>query len=750
METSNESPDPPDKKEEQLIFFLGTYPPRECGIATFTQDLARSIKKRFNPKIDICVGAINDDSTAIYNYPKKVFFDISRNDIEDYMKLAEKINNDDRIKVISIQHEFGIFGGKYGNHIIPFLEKVKKPVVVTFHSVLPNPDKYHKKVVKFIMEKSSAVVVMAKKAVDILEKEYGGDRNNIYYIPHGTPQVPFHNPGKEKEKLGIEENTIITTFGLLSRGKGIEYVIKALPEIVEKHPSLKYFIIGETHPQVRKEEGEKYRKELKKLVEKLGLKENVKFYNKYLNLEEILAYLKASDIYIQTNLDKNQIVSGTLSYAFACGKPIISTKIPHAEEMLEGGMGELVNFKKPGEYKKSILKLIENKKLREDMRRRAYLLSRKTTWPNVAQNYLQLFKKITKLDKEERKFPKIKLDHLETLTDKHGLIQFADHSTPDINSGYTTDDNARALIVSSKHHNIFKDEKSKKLSEIYIEFIKKMQKKNGDFFNYLNKEHEIMDEEKHEDCFGRTLWGCGAATYYLDGKLREEVKEIFENSLEHIEKIKHLRSKAFSILGLYYYNKVFPSEKIKGIIDKLAKDLVISCNENSKENWKWFEDNLSYANSVFPESLLLAYDATNNRDYLKIGKETLEFLYETTIIKDKFLPIGQNGWFKYNGKRAFFDQQPIETCCMVRACLVAFEILSNKKHLDNSVLAFNWFLGKNSLNQMIYDESTGGCCDGLCPDKININQGAESTLSYLMARLYLEEAKMNDQLNPSN
>jgi uncharacterized protein YyaL (SSP411 family) len=382
------------------------------------------------------------------------------------------------------------------------------------------------------------------------------------------------------------------------------------------------------------------------------------------------------------------------------------------------------------------------------MRRRAYLLSRKTTWPNVAQSYLQLFEKITKLEREERKFPEIKLNHLENLTDKNGMIQFADHSTPDLDSGYTTDDNARALIVSSKHYNIFKDKKSWELSKRYIDFIKKMQKKNGDFFNYLNKENEIMDEEKHEDCFGRTLWGCGAATYYLDGELREEVKDVFENSLNHIDKINHLRSKAFSILGLYYYNKNLSSKRINNIIDNLAKDLTDKYKKNSKENWKWFEDKLSYANSVFPEALLLAYDSTNNEDYLEIGKESLKFLSETTIMDNKFIPIGQNGWFKYKGKRAFFDQQPIETCCMVRAYLVAFEILSNKKYLDNSVLAFNWFLGKNSLNQMIYDESTGGCCDGLCPDKVNVNQGAESTLSYLMSRLYLEEAKLNGHLNP--
>jgi len=731
---------------DQLICFFGTYPPRECGIATFTYDLSQAIKKRFNPKIDIAVTAINEDPTTIYNYPSRVLHCIAQNDIEDYIKLARRLNKDQNIKIINIQHEFGIFGGEYGNHIIPFLETIEKPVVVTFHSVLPDPDEYQKKVVKFILDKSSAVVVMARKAIDILEKEYGGDRKKIHYIPHGTPQIPFHDTQKEKEKLGFKNKIILSTFGLLNRGKGLEYVIKALPKVIEKYPNILYLIIGETHPVIREKEGERYRERLKKMVEDLGLKKNVKFYNKYLTLNEIIMYLKATDIYVSTSLNENQITSGTLAYAFAAGKPIISTRFLHAQEILADGAGILVDFEKPKEYEKALFALLDNPNLRENMAKRAYLLSRHTTWPNVAQQYVQLFEKITKLNKEEKKFPKITLKHIETLTDNNGIIQFANHSTPDINSGYTTDDNARALIVTTKHYSLFKSKKSLRLSETYLDFLEKMQKNNGDFFNYLNKDLEIMDKEKHQDSYGRALWACGYASLHLEGPLKEKAKNIFEKALMHLDKIESLRARAFSILGLYYYNKAFPSQANIEKIKTLADSIIEEYKENETEDWKWFETKLTYSNGLLPESLFLAYDATGNSEYLKVAQDSLNFLIKTTIINGKFVPIGHNGWFNKEGKRAFYDQQPIDVCAMVRACLTAYEILSNRDYLENAIISFNWFLGKNSLNQMMYDESTGGCNDGLCPDLINVNQGAESTISYLMARLILEEIKRENKL----
>ncbi len=730
-----------DNYEKQHICFLSTYPPRECGIATFCRDLAYAIKKKFNPKIDINIAAINEDPTAMYNYSSKVKHKISQSDIEDYIELAKKLNQTKSVKVVNIQHEFGLFGGEYGNNIIPFLETIEKPVVVTFHSVIEDPDDYQKKVVKSIIDRSDAGVVMAKKAVDILVKDYDADKKKIHFVPHGTPQIPYSDPDAEKKKLGFKDKIILSTFGLLNRGKGIEYIIKSLPKVVEKYPNVLYLIIGETHPQIRRKEGEKYRNKLKELIDELGLKDNVKFYNKYLTLKEIISYLKATDIYISPGLDEKQIVSGTLAYAFAAGRPIVSTRFPHAKEILSDGAGITVKFKSPKAYEKAILKLLDNPELRKEMAQRAYLLSRNSIWPNVAQSYMKIYEKLTELRKEEKKFPKINLKHLIHMTDDRGIFQFAIHSTPDEDSGYTTDDNARALIVAAKHYALFKSKISKKLANTYINFLERMQKNNGNFFNYLGKELQIMDRGEHEDAYGRALWALGKAIYYFKGELRERAKKIFDNALNFLDSIEPARSKAFSILGLYYYDQVYPSLQIKGRIKKLADSLIEAYNHNSKEDWSWFEPKLTYANSVLPEALYLAYAALGNQEYLEIADESFNFLCGVTFIEGKLVPVGQNGWFSRNGKRSFYDQQPIETSYTVRACLVAYEVTNDKKHLKNAVTAFNWFLGKNSLNQMVYDESTGGSYDGLSPDQVNVNQGAESTLSYLMARLALEEKK---------
>jgi glycosyltransferase involved in cell wall biosynthesis len=736
-----------DDKRKQLICFLGTFPPRECGIATFTKDLAYAIKKRFNPKIDIRVAAINEEPTSMYNYNRKVGFKISQNDIDDYIELAKKINRSNSIKIVSIQHEFGIFGGEFGNNLIPFLEALEKPVVVTFHSVLPCPAEYQKKVVKSIGEKSSAIVVMAEKAVEILTEVYGVDKRKIYYVPHGTPQVPFCDTEKEKKRLGLQGKKIFSTFGLLNRGKGIEYILRALPKVVEKHPDILYLIIGETHPVIRRREGEKYRNDLIKLVEKLGIKDNVRFYNKYLSLKEIISFLKATDVYLSPGLDKNQIVSGTLAYAISCGKPVISTGFLHAKEIVnKSGAGFVVDFKNPEQYKRAILKFLDNPNLLKEASKKAYSYSRHMTWPNVAQGYMRIFEKFTELEEEKNKFPQINLKHLIKMTNKNGMIQFANHSTPDLNSGYTLDDNARALIVVGKEYSLYKSKNSRQLAEIYLNFIEKMQREDGRFYNYLTKELKIKDKKLYQDPFGRALWALGSAIYYFDGNIRDRARKIFEKAVENILWLKSVRAKAFSVFGIYLYDKVFQDSAKKQKTNLLIEPVVEEYKHNSRKDWRWFEEGLTYANSTLPEAFFIAYKMTGNHKYLKIAKESFDFLCSLTFVEGNLMPIGQNGWFSYKGKRAFFDQQPIDASSTTRTCLVAHNILKDKKYADLGLSAFNWFLGKNSLNQFIYDSSTGGCYDGLSPSCVNINQGAESTLSYLMSRLCLEELRHGKEI----
>lgn len=720
------------------IYFLSNFPPKECGIATFTQDLITSLNKRWNPKLKSRVIALNEES-SIYNYDGRVKMQMSRDNIEEYISIAKRINRSENIKMVCIQHEFGIFGGEYGNYLIPFLETIEKPVVVTFHSVLPNPDKIRKRIVRFIAAKSAAIIVMANSAIDILDRDYGISKSKIYFVPHGIPTAPQISNEAVKKKLRLENKMVLSTFGLISRGKGIEYMIKALPRLVEKYPNLIYLIIGETHPMVRKHEGESYRNELLKLVEKLGLQNNVKFYNKYLSLEEIMEYLVATDIYICTNLDKDQIVSGTLSYALGCGRAVVSTPSVYAEEMLANNRGVLVKFKNPGSFSEAIDKIFSDRDFKKNLEENAYLLGRSMIWPNVAARYLKIFNRVVQLREETtEKYPKIKLSHLKRLTDDFGMLQFSNKSVPDKESGYTTDDNTRALIVAIMHNSMFNSEETIRLANIYLNFLDRVQDESGWFKTHVGEGGEYFSH----DSFGRAIWALG---YLIEKSNNQELVEksikIFNKAYPRIKELKHLRSKAYSIFGLYHYYK---KSKYLGLLETLkrvADDLVKAYESNSFQDWNWFEDNLTYSNSSLSEALFLAYEASGDKKYLEIAKKSFDFLSNLTFVNGILHPIGQNGWFNKGGERAFFDQQPIDASSTVQTCLAAYRITQEEKYYKNAVLAFNWFLGENHLKQMMYEESTGGCFDGLSSSSVNLNQGAESTISYLMARLLLEEFK---------
>ncbi len=741
-----------EELEKPKTCFLSNFPPKECGIATFTKNLSTAMDKRFNPKLKSKVIAINEEG-SFYNYNKKVILEISKSDIETYIDIAKKVNESENIKIVCIQHEFGIFGGEYGNYLIPFLEAVKKPVVVTFHSVLPHPDEKRKKIVRAIAARSSAIIVMAKVAIDILNKDYGIEKSKIYVVHHGIPNVPYQTDNEEiKKRLKLDGKIVLSTFGLLSRGKGIEYMIKSLPPLVKKYPNLLYLVIGETHPAIRKQEGERYRNELMKLVKKLGIENNVKFYNKYLSYSEIIEYVIASDIYICTNLEKNQITSGTLAEAMGYGgKAIISTPSIYAMEVLSEGRGIVIgDTHKPELYTGAIDKILSNPEIKQEMGRLAYAFSRQMTWSNVALQYLNIFNKVVQLREETtEKFPKIKLNHLVNLTDKYGLIQFCKHSTPDKASGYTLDDNTRALIFSILHNTLFEKEgigeTSLSLAKTYLRFIENSQESDGNFKNHHKNEEGQLNSHS-EDSFGRTIWALGYAINCAeDKKIKEKAKSILDKSINFLDKLESPRAKAFVITGLCYYYKTYPNPEIISRIRNYANELVELYNEESSNDWNWFESYLTYSNSKLPESLFFAYDILRDEEYLEVAKKTLDFLSNLMFIDGELSPIGQNGWYKRNGERAFFDQQPLDASSMTVAYLTAYRITLDKNYYDKAVLAFNWFLGKNHLKQMIYDETTGGCYDGLGRHSVNLNQGAESTISYLLARIFLEEHKRNQK-----
>ncbi|MFH1968167.1 MAG: glycosyltransferase family 4 protein [bacterium] len=782
------------EKKQNHILFLSSYPPRKCGIATFAQDLSSAFNKKFNPVVKTEICALNN---SIYNYNNNVIYQINASELENYVLLAKKINSRNDVKLINIQHEFGLFGGKYGDYLIPFLQTLEKPAITTFHSVISKPNNDLKGVVKAIASRCRAIVVMNKFSQETLEKDYNIPQYKINYIPHGVPQVAYESSKEYKKNLGYEEKIVFSTFGLISKNKGIEYVIRALPKIVQKFPNALYLVIGETHPNVQKDQGEKYRNFLEREVDRLGLKNNVEFLDKYMTLEEIIYFLQATDIYISPCIDKNQSVSGTLSYALGCGRAVVSTQTEYAKHIINGKNGILVQPKNSGEIAKEVMRLISDEKLGKAMAVQAYKDTRPMTWSNVALSYLKLYKKFTKLETEENKLPEIKFDHIIKMTDSFGIIQHAKYNKPNKSFGYSLDDVSRALIACAMYYKNNPSPQLKKMMDVYIKFIKFARRGDGSFANIISYSKK-RDNSFEEDAQGRTIWALGyvLAQDYLPKDIKKEAYKLFHLSVPLLNKIKSPRSIAFAIIGLYFYLKTIPrtsceaafpceAQRFSGenrekrgdvsaairrrvfndlqpksqaaaervvsqeVYNKLKKIFrIFSCRlvklykNNACPDWSWFEGYLTYSNSKIPEALFYAYDLLKDKSFLKIAKSSLNFLESITLDHEFYMPIGQKGWYFKNKQRSYFDQQPEDTASMVQTEVLAYKITKNKKHLKEALKIFHWFLGKNHLRLMVYDEATGGCNDGLGEYGLNLNQGAESTISYAMARLLFEEEKI--------
>ncbi len=728
---------------EANILYLSTYPPRECGIATFARDLTNAIDKRISSSIKTGVVAMNSNGVNIYNYPKKVIHQISDTDMNDYIELAKSVNSSDNIKLVNIQHEYGMFGGEWGDHLLAFLEIVKKPVTLTIHCILPEPNEKLKRVVKAIGESVECIIVMTEKGVELLREVYGVD-SEIQVIPHGIPVATFESQEREKNNLGYSDKIVLSSYGLMSRNKGYEYVIKSLPEIVEKYPNLIYLIIGETHPNIRREEGEEYRNYLTSLIKKLNLEKHVKFYNKYITEQEKIKYLKATDIYISPSNDPTQITSGTMPVAMGCGRAVVSTPFLHAKDIINSERGLLADFQNPDSFKDAILTLLDNPSMRKEMEKKSYFYTRHMTWPNVAIQYCDLFKRYLNIPQEEiGTLPKIDTSHLIKLTDNFGVIQFAVQTTPDLDSGYTLDDNARAILVCVKHYEKFREFKQLNLIRTYLDYIKYVQKENGKLYNLVDKNKNVYGEWS-EDAQGRAIWALGylLSSSSMPEDFRKDAEEILLKSLQTASEIKSPRAISFMIQGLYFYNNLKNSPRVRSKIKELTNSLVELYNTHSNPSWKWFEPYLTYGNDKLSEALLYAYLSTGNRDYLDLGLESLNFLLSEMFKGDLFTPIGQRKWYMKDEERSYYDQQPIDAAYMVQTLILAYKITRDEKYKKKAIQTFQWFTGKNSLNQVIYNEVTGGCHDGLGEHSINLNQGAESTISYLMARLSLMDLRL--------
>jgi len=722
------------------ILVITTFPPRQCGIATYSQDLIKALNEHYVDSFSIKICALeNKNEKHTYTDPAvKYVLDVS--DPQSYNDLAKSINGDENLKIVLMQHEFGLVHESVAN-FNTFIDDIKKPLAVVFHTVLPGPNDELRANVQHILNRADSLIVMTNNATDILVRDYIVDREKITMIPHGTHLVSHTDKDELKRKYGFENRTILSTFGLLSAGKSIETTLEALPNVVNKTPDVLFLIIGKTHPTVALNEGEVYRDSLIAKIAELGIEENVKFINKYVDLNELLEYLQLTDIYLFTSKDPNQAVSGTFSYALSCGCPIISTPIPHAKEVLAGETGITFDFGNSEQLSEAINTLLFDPALRNTMVLNGLHKIIHTTWENSAVNHAKLLAKTSGGIKLQYRNPEINLAHIKAMTTDFGMLQFAKLNRPDVESGYTIDDNARAMIAMAQYYKNYKDPSVLEYISIYLNYIEFCQFEDGRFINYVDVNKKITaqnNNENLEDSSGRAMWALGYVVSLgniLPLEISAKAAALFQKSLSLTKDIYSTRAMAFVIKGLYYYNRRIKDADTLIYIKLFADRLVQMYRHESDEEWKWFEGYLTYANSVLPEALLLCYTITNDAVYKEIAKESFDFLLSQTFDTDAIKIISNRSWLKRGGKREQYGEQPIDVAYTILALRKFHDIFKDEEYLNKMEMAFNWFLGNNHLQQIVYNPCTGGCFDGLEEYNVNLNQGAESTVSYLMARL---------------
>lgn len=746
--------------DKTSVTFLATYPPRKCGIGTFTHDLAKSISDRYGEELSnsghVSIAAINDRVEG-YDYDDEVSFEINSFNKMDFRKAADYVNLSDT-KAVSVQHEYGIFGGEDGDHLLTFLDYIRKPVVSTLHTLLKDPSDHQREVLKKVCNKSTKTVVLANKGIELLENVYGVPSGEVTMIPHGAPDVPFLDTSYYKDDFEIEGRLLLLTFGLLSPNKGIEVAINAMERVVQEFPDALYIVLGATHPHVKRERGEEYRLELERMVGEKGLSRNVAFHNRFVPLEELTKYLVTADVYLTPYLSKEQISSGTLAYAVALGKAVVSSPYWYAEELLDEGRGKLVPFEDPEATAEAIKKLLRNEPKRQGIRRAAYQFGRNMIWSEVASKYHEVFDRavsdykdnVRLTAKEDRKLtdkipdlPEVKLDHLNRLTDDVGIYQHASFSVPNRHYGYTTDDNARAAIAALEHSLLFGEKTVENLLHRYLAFLQhSAQPETNEVRNFLTFGGEWVEADSKEDTHGRFLWAMGKMVGECkDEGLNRFATGLFQRVLEPSREFTSPRAKAFTVLGIRNYLKKFEGDRNTRLFaTDLTKELVNSLVENSSEDWIWPENSVTYENARIPQAIIVWGDFVDDQKITEWGLKALRWLIDIQLDNSRKILslIGNDGWLTRGGDRAEFDQQPVEVAGLIEACWVAYEATNDSYFLEIINTAFNWFLGNNDLGTSVYDFHTGGCRDGLHPSRVNENEGAESLLSWLLSlyRMY--------------
>jgi len=731
------------------IAFVGGSSPRICGIATFTSDLLAAVAAEY-PQGQCFSVAVNDIRGG-YEYPDVVHFEVEEQDLSSYQRAADFLNISNA-DIVCVQHEFGIFGGPAGSHVLALVRDLRMPVVTTLHTLLREPKADQRRVMQELIARSTRLVVMAEHGRQMLQQVYQAPPAKIDLIPHGIPDIPFVDPNYFKDQFGVEGRVVLLTFGLLSPNKGIEHVLNALPHILAEFPDVVYIVLGATHPNELRGQGEAYRVSLEILAKKNKVEKNVIFYNRFVELENLKEFIGAADLYITPYLNEAQITSGTLAYTFGAGKAVVSTPYWHAAELLAEERGVLVPFGDAQAIAREVIGLLRDETRRHAMRKNAYKLGREMVWSNVARLYMRSFElsrvqgavvsrkyfAAKTLDQKPRELPKLKLDHLARMTDSTGIFQHAILSVPNFSEGYSTDDNARAFILTLLLDELEEEPgRVRTLATTYAAFLHHaFNLKTKRFHNHLSFDRRWLDEQGSEDCHGRALWalgvGVGRSPYQ---SFRIMAGQLFALALPAVTEFSSPRAWAFSLIGIQeYLRRLTGDSLVHQIREALTARFMELFEKTRQPDWPWFEEELTYDNAKLPHALILSGGATGQPAVSERGLQVLRWLAQVQTSEAGHLrPIGSNGPYRRGGTRPNFDQQPIEAQAMVSACLEAYRATSDSWWYEQAQRAFDWFIGWNDLGLELYYPETGGCCDGLHVDRVNRNQGAESTLAFLLS-----------------
>jgi glycosyltransferase involved in cell wall biosynthesis len=731
------------------VAFLGDYLPRKCGIATFTTDLRCAVAAEF-PAMQCLVVPVNDLAGG-YDYPAEVRFEIAEQDLPSYLRAADFLNITD-VDVVCLEHEFGIFGGPAGSHVLALLRELRMPIVTTLHTVLREPNPEQRRVMRDLIRLSTRLVVMSERGREFLRDVYQAPEAKIDLIPHGIPDMPFADPNYFKDEFGVAGKQVLLTFGLLSPNKGIEFALRALPDIIREFPNVVYIVLGQTHPNLLREEGEAYRLSLERLAKDLGVQKHVVFFNRFVELEELMRFIGAADIYLTPYLTEAQVTSGTLAYAFGAGNAVVSTPYWHAAELLTAERGKLVPFRDASAIAVAVVELLRDEPLRHTMRKNAYKFGRDMVWSRVAQLYAKSFEQarqdhsfvgrrsspIKTLDEQPGQLPELKLDHLFRMSDSTGIFQHASFTVPNFAEGYCTDDNARALVLALMLQKLGHGSAPiNSLAATYAAFLNHaFDRKSGRFRNFMSFDRRWLEEVGSEDCQGHALWALGLCVAQAgQGSFQMLAAELFEQALPVAAEFTSPRAWAFTLIGIdEYLRRLSGDRRANQIRESLTAKLMQRFADAAIGDWQWFEDVVSYTNAKLPHALILSGRCMSNAAMLELGLKTLRWLVKIqTSEAGSFRPVGSNGFYPRGRERALFDQQPIEAQATVSACIEAYQATNDMFWVAEARRAFEWFLGRNDLGLALYDAGTGGCRDGLHMDRLSQNQGAESTLAFLLA-----------------